>query len=88
MPEIYRLHGIRIYMYLIDHAPPHIHAMYDDRWSRFRIDDGRVFDDGHLNKLATSVVRKWIRQHKKELMAAWHKAVGGGDPGKIGKSGR
>lgn len=88
MPEIFRFHGIKIYVYYKDHAPPHLHANYGDEWGVFKIADGTLMPGrSTLNKLAVSVVRKWIRAHREAIMRAWDRALRGEDPGRIGGGG-
>ena len=83
MPEIYRIHGIKIYINFNDHAPPHIHAQYEGSWALFEISDGSLLA-GRLDRLAMSVVKKWVRENHDEVLAAWNRAAAGEDPGKVG----
>ena len=39
MPEICRFHGIVIRMYGLDHAPPHMHAVYAEHEALIGIED-------------------------------------------------
>ena len=40
MPEIARFYGIVVYMYFVDHNPPHLHARYGRAKAVFRLADG------------------------------------------------
>lgn len=84
MPEIFRFHGIKIYVYYKDHSPPHLHANYGGEWSSLVIADGALMPGRNtLNRPAVAVVRKWIREHREAIMLAWDRALHGLPPGKI-----
>lgn len=82
MPEIYRFNGIKIHLYYKDHAPPHLHANYGDEWASFVIEDASIMA-GSMNRLAASLVRKWIKKHRPAIMRAWDLALREKSPGKI-----
>lgn len=42
MPEISRFYGIVIRMYGLDHAPPHVHAVYGEHEALIGIEDVEV----------------------------------------------
>ena len=78
MPEISRFFGVVIKMYYNDHGLPHIHAEYQDYQAVFRIQTGDRAGGGFPPK-AEKIVKKWISNHKNELMEVWE-LMGKGEP--------
>ena len=74
MPTISTFYGITIYMYINDHNPPHIHARYSGKDSKFNIQTGIPSNDS-FPKNATRLVREFIELHKDELMSMWETKV-------------
>lgn len=66
MPRLSQFYGIAIYMYYLDHAPPHFHAMYGDDEAVFDIGTGAV-TAGHLPRRAKGLVEDWLEAHRAEL---------------------
>lgn len=83
MPEIYRLHGIKIMMRLKEHGVPHIHAKYAEEWASIRVSDGALLA-GSLNRPAMAFVRQWLAAHREAVLMAWERAMRGENPGRIG----
>jgi hypothetical protein len=73
MPEICRFYGIIIYMYWIDHAPPHFHAQYGEYEGQFLIDNFALYK-GNMPSKALALVVEWASQHKQELLENWEKS--------------
>jgi hypothetical protein len=73
MPRISYFFGISIYMFYSDHAPPHVHAMYNDYGAVVAVQTGEVLD-GKLPPRALRLVREWVTEHLSELMADWELA--------------
>ena len=70
MPEISRFYGIIIYMYLLDHNPPHFHVKYNDFEAMISIEDFALLN-GKLPPKALSMVVEWASIHQKELLENW-----------------
>lgn len=73
MPRLSEFYGIVIYMYFLDHAPPHFHAIYGDHEALVRIDDGSVLR-GELPRTALRLVEQWREAHVSELEENWARA--------------
>ncbi|GJM38179.1 MAG: hypothetical protein DHS20C19_15460 [Acidimicrobiales bacterium] len=73
MPRLSEFYGIAIYMYFVDHNPPHFHAIYAEYEALVRIDDGSLLG-GHLPRTAAQLVEQWRRLHEPELVANWRLA--------------
>jgi hypothetical protein len=70
MPRLSQFHGIAVYMYYQDHAPPHCHAFSGDDEALFDIATGTCVN-GHLPRRARARVEQWIALHRAELMHDW-----------------
>ena len=65
MPVISRFFGIVVYMYWVDHAPPHFHARCQGRGIIIEIDNGKV--ESRINHRALGLIQEWRQQHLSEL---------------------
>ena len=81
MPEISRLYGIIIYMYMSEHNPPHFHVWYEDYKAIITITDGVV--TGSLPRRALNLVYEWLDLHKDELLDNWRRLSNYESPMKI-----
>jgi len=72
MPTIAIFYGITIQMYWRDHAPPHIHAMYQGFEGLIVIESGRLIG-GRLPPSALRMVRQWVLLRRNQ-----HLEIGGG----------
>jgi hypothetical protein len=70
VPEISRFYGIIIRMWPKDdrHAP-HFHARYGDDEIQIYISDGEV--SGYLPPRKMTLVQRWLRLHRAELLENW-----------------
>jgi hypothetical protein len=75
MPTISRFYGIKIGMFRNDHAPPHFHAMYQDREVLIDIERLAVIR-GSLPGRALALVLDWATEHQGELRDNWIRARG------------
>ena len=82
MPEISRFYGIVIRMYGLDHAPPHMHAVYGEHEALIGLDDIAVIR-GSLPPRARRLVFEWASLHQGELRDAWERARRLEPPGRI-----
>ena len=70
MPRISQFYGIAIYMYYLDHAPPHFHAIYAEHEAEIDIVTAQI-TEGNLPRRARSLVREWAEMHRGELQRDW-----------------
>ena len=70
MPRLSEFYGIAIYMYFVDHNPPHFHAIYAEHEALVNIDDGSLIG-GDLPRTAARLVEQWRTLHIEELRANW-----------------
>lgn len=73
MPSISMFYGIIVYMYFMEHNPPHIHVKYGEHEAAFLINDGKLIDGG-FPRSQTKLVKAWIEIHRSELLANWELA--------------
>ena len=73
MPRICEFYGIAIYMYFLDHAPPHFHAIYGRYDAEVEISSGVILK-GELPSRAERLVREWSLEYRRELEANWNHA--------------
>lgn len=73
MPQISRFYGIIIYLYFIDHNPPHFHAWYGSHKCKINILDLSIVA-GSLPNRAFALVLEWAALHRKELLENWNLA--------------
>ncbi len=66
MPRLSEFYGIAIYMYFVDHNPPHFHAIYAEYEALICVDDGSIIR-GELPKTAMRLVEQWRTLHYDEL---------------------
>jgi hypothetical protein len=83
VPRLSAFHGIVVYLYVRDHGPPHVHAVYSDDQASVDITTGLIVA-GSLPPRQHRLVRRWVELHEAELMAAWELANAGEPPGTIG----
>lgn len=76
MPTISYFYGIVITMYQKgkEHNPPHIHAFYQDNCAAFSIEDAKLLE-GKMPKRAISLIKRFIRDNKEELLKMWETGV-------------
>ena len=70
MPRLSEFYGIAIYMYFVDHNPPHFHAIYGQHEALVSITDGEILG-GSLPRTAARLVEQWRTEHDAELLANW-----------------
>ena len=75
MPEISRFYGIIIYLYWMDHNPPHIHFTYGSYECSLSITDRIV--DGQAPSKVIAKVNQWLDLHEKEVLSLWEQAKKG-----------
>ena len=69
MPIICRFFGIMIYMYWMDHAPPHFHAKYGEDEIIVEIKNGNV--TGKMSNRAIKMIQEWRALHIDDLLKDW-----------------
>jgi hypothetical protein len=74
VPEISRFYGIVVKMYLDDHSPAHIHAVYAEHEAVICIESLAVLR-GRLPARALGLLVEWIALHQQELLVLWHRAM-------------
>ena len=73
MPTIAWFYGIAIRMYVLDHPPPHFHAVYGEHEANIAIATGEVIE-GRLPANAARLVKQWTLARQPELLSNWERA--------------
>jgi hypothetical protein len=73
VPRLSEFYGIVIYMYWVDHPPPHFHALYGGDEAIISIEDGSIIA-GSIPRTANRLVREWVEIHRSELQDNWERA--------------
>ncbi|MGH7882822.1 MAG: DUF4160 domain-containing protein [Candidatus Dormibacteraceae bacterium] len=73
MPRISAFYGIIVRMYHDDHAPPHVHVQYSEKWAKISIGEVKVID-GSLPPRVIRLYREWAGLHQNELLENWRRA--------------
>ena len=74
--RIAEFNGIAIYMYWIDHAPPHFHAIHAGHDAAISI-AGRRIIAGSLPRHTLAIVLAWAKIRERELAEKWKRAEAG-----------
>jgi hypothetical protein len=70
MPRIAVVDGVSIYMYFLDHAPPHFHAIKGDQEAVIQIGGGLLA--GSLSRSELAKVLEWAETHVDQLNVEWN----------------
>jgi len=73
VPKIASFYGIDIYMYYLDHNPPHFHVRYAGLKATVEIQTGRVIST-ELPSRAVRLVLEWHSQNQAELLDLWEQS--------------
>jgi hypothetical protein len=76
LADISHFYGLVVKIYLADHAPAHVHAVYDDHEALLSIDTLDLFR-GDLPRRAAALLLEWAALHREELRANWGLAQAG-----------
>ena len=76
MPRISQFHGIAVYMYYRDHAPPHFHAIHGEHEAIVEIGTAAILQ-GKLARKARARVQEWTVAHREQLERNWRLAQAG-----------
>ena len=71
MPTLAIFDGIRILMYLNDHAPPHFHIRKAEQKAAMEIVSGRLMQ-GQLDRGTLRKVQAWREVNQSALLQAWN----------------
>jgi uncharacterized protein DUF4160 len=82
MPTISWFYGIAIRMYIRDHPPPHVHAIYAEYEAFVSIETGEIVE-GKLPKAAAGLVKDWVLARQDQLTENWKRARRGEQPERI-----
>lgn len=73
MPRVSVFFGISIYLYFLDHEPPHFHARYSGDEAVIAIETLAILA-GDLPPRAMGLIVEWATLHRQDLRRAWNQA--------------
>ena len=73
MPYVSFFFGIAIRMFHNDHNPPHFHAEYQGQIAKFDL-DGNLMEGRMRSRTAKSLIKRWAKLHRDELVTNWERA--------------
>ena len=80
MPTIAIIDGVRIMIYLKDHVPTHIHAIFGGHEAQISILTGEVLN-GSLPRPKMKAVQSWLTAHRDQVSYIWTETRDGRDGG-------
>ncbi len=69
MPVIATVAGVKIYMYMRDHNPPHFHAQHGGDEEVFDLEGNHL--RGGINRKKGKKVKKWAKENEEMLKDKW-----------------
>ena len=76
MPTIAIIEGVRIVIFLNDHLPPHLHALFAGQEAKFSIATGEVLS-GKLPRAKRETVQTWLAANREEVAYIWREIRAG-----------
>lgn len=70
MPTIAIIDGVRIVIYLKDHLPPHLHAMFAEHEAQISIVTGDILN-GSLPPAKAKSVNAWLATNREQVASIW-----------------
>lgn len=70
MPTIIVINGLKLCMYVDDHAPPHFHILGPDGHFLIELQSLAIVAGGKLPKSYVPVMT-WAESHRQDLLAKW-----------------
>lgn len=70
MPTIAIIDGVRIVIYLKDHLPPHLHALFGGHEAQISIGTGDILN-GTLPPAKARLVKAWLAAHRGQVAHLW-----------------
>jgi hypothetical protein len=70
MPTIAIIEGVRITIYLKDHLPPHLHAIFSGSEAQISILTGQVLH-GSLPRAKLRAVQTWLDANREQVAYIW-----------------
>jgi hypothetical protein len=79
MPTVLRTQGFRVYFYSHEpNEPPHVHVDRGDASAKFWIENVALARNVGFSAKELGDIQRLVRQHRKELLEAWHGFFGAG----------
>jgi hypothetical protein len=76
MPTIAIVEGVRIVIFLNDHLPPHLHALFAGQEAKLSIATGEVLS-GKLPRTKLKTVQTWLADNRGHVSYIWREIRAG-----------
>lgn len=76
MPTIAIVEGVRIVIFLNDHLPPHLHALFAGQEAKLSIATGEVLS-GKLPRAKLKAIQTWLAANRGEVAYIWREIRAG-----------
>ncbi|MCJ2134665.1 DUF4160 domain-containing protein [Methylobacterium sp. J-026] len=76
MPAIAIVEGVRIVIFLNDHLPPHLHALFAGQEAKLSIATGEVLS-GKLPRAKLKTIQTWLGANREEVAYIWREIRAG-----------
>lgn len=76
MPTIAIVEGVRIVIFLNDHLPPHLHALFAGQEAKLSIATGEVLN-GTLSRAKLKTIQTWLAANRAEVAYIWREIRAG-----------
>ena len=76
MPTIAIVEGVRIVIFLNDHLPPHLHALFAGQEAKLSIATGEVLS-GKLSRAKLKTIQMWLAANREEVAYIWREIRAG-----------
>lgn len=76
MPTIAIVEGVRIVIFLNDHLPPHLHALFAGQEAKLSIATGEVLS-GKLPRTKLNTIQTWLAANREQVAYIWREIRAG-----------
>ena len=76
MIVVLRASGLRVVIYRHDHEPPHVHVDRGSSSAKFWIENVSLARNVGLSAKELGEIQRLVREHRKQLLEAWHEFFG------------
>lgn len=72
MQELFRMFGLKFFMYYNDHSPAHFHVRNADGEAIFGIDPVRLIESKRMKPKDLLLAEALVEEKKQEIIAKWN----------------
>ena len=76
MPEIFRMFGMKFFLYSLEHLPIHIHVRSADGTAKFEVNPVRLVESHGIKPKDLVLAEALVEQHSELIINKWHEFHG------------